>query len=203
MANFYSESVHVSFYLYLQYFYELFNCSFSSSDSGLENRQYGSGDPLRWPRDALYQQKLAPTSPTSGDRSGGIVRLWTKATEFVWFFSSSDCMAEIWLWMINWKRCGNKRSWYNWRELSRYSNWLLAEGQRDRVKRPYRVKIFLFSTSSSPVLGPIQPPIQWVTGSLSPEVKWLGREADHLPTTIAEVKNTWIYTSTHMFIFMV
>jgi hypothetical protein len=35
------------------------------------------GDPLRWPRDTLYQQKLAPTSPTSGGRSVGIVRLRT------------------------------------------------------------------------------------------------------------------------------
>jgi hypothetical protein len=50
--------------------------------SGLENRQYGRGDPLRWPRDTLYPQKLALTSPISGGRSVGIVRLWTKATEF-------------------------------------------------------------------------------------------------------------------------
>jgi hypothetical protein len=49
---------------------------------GLENRDYGRGDPLRWPRDTLYPQKLAITSPTSGGRSVGIVRLRTKATEF-------------------------------------------------------------------------------------------------------------------------
>jgi hypothetical protein len=36
------------------------------------------GDPLRWPRDTLYPQKLALTSPTRGGRSVGIVRLWTK-----------------------------------------------------------------------------------------------------------------------------
>jgi hypothetical protein len=35
----------------------------------------------RWPRRALYPQKLALTSPTSGGRSVGIVRLRTKATE--------------------------------------------------------------------------------------------------------------------------
>jgi hypothetical protein len=35
------------------------------------------GDPLRWPRDTLYPQKLALTSPTSGGRSVGIVRLRT------------------------------------------------------------------------------------------------------------------------------
>jgi len=30
----------------------------------------------------LYPQKLALISPTGGGRSVGIVRLWTKATEF-------------------------------------------------------------------------------------------------------------------------
>jgi hypothetical protein len=40
------------------------------------------GNPLRWPRDTLYPQKLALTSPTSGGRSVSIVRLRTKATEF-------------------------------------------------------------------------------------------------------------------------
>jgi hypothetical protein len=42
----------------------------------------GRGDPLRWPCDILCPQKLAPTSPTSGGLSVGIVRLRTKATEF-------------------------------------------------------------------------------------------------------------------------
>jgi hypothetical protein len=36
---------------------------------------------LRWPRDTLYPLKLELTSPTSGGRSVGIVRLRTKATE--------------------------------------------------------------------------------------------------------------------------
>jgi hypothetical protein len=53
--------------------------------SGLEYREYGRGNPLRWPRDTLYPQKLALTSPTSGGRSVGIVRSRTKATEFVCF----------------------------------------------------------------------------------------------------------------------
>jgi hypothetical protein len=39
-------------------------------------------NPLRWPRDTLYPQKLSLTSPTSGGRSVGIVRSRTKATEF-------------------------------------------------------------------------------------------------------------------------
>jgi hypothetical protein len=36
----------------------------------------------------------------------------------------------------------------------------------------YRVQNFADYTD-------IQPPIQWVPGTLSPGVKWLGREADH------------------------
>jgi hypothetical protein len=51
------------------------------SRSGLENRKYGRGDTLHWPRDTLYPQKLAPTSLTSGDRSDGIVFSRTQATE--------------------------------------------------------------------------------------------------------------------------
>jgi hypothetical protein len=41
-----------------------------------------------------------------------------------------------------------------------------------------------------------QPPIQWITGALSPGVKRLGHEADHTPPTSAEVRKMWIYTST-------
>jgi hypothetical protein len=47
------------------------NCS----GSGLENREYGRGDPLRSPLTTL-------TTPTSGGRSVCIVGSWTKATEF-------------------------------------------------------------------------------------------------------------------------
>jgi hypothetical protein len=57
----------------------------NSSRSGLENRKYGRGDRLSWPRDTLYPQKFALTSPISGGRSVSIVRLRTKATEFVLF----------------------------------------------------------------------------------------------------------------------
>jgi hypothetical protein len=53
------------------------------------------------------------------------------------------------------------------------------------------------STSFRPVLGPTQPPIQWVPG-----VERSGREADHSPTTSAEVRNTWIYTSTLLYVFV-
>jgi hypothetical protein len=45
-----------------------------SSGSGLENRVYGHGDPLRLPRNTLYPQKLALTSLTSGGHSASFSR---------------------------------------------------------------------------------------------------------------------------------
>jgi hypothetical protein len=59
----------------------------NNSGPCLENREYGRGDPSRWPRDTLYSQKLALTSPTSGGRSVVIVRSQTKATELLIFNS--------------------------------------------------------------------------------------------------------------------
>jgi hypothetical protein len=55
----------------------------NSSDFGLEIREYGCGDPLRLPRDTLYLQKLALSSPINGSRSVGVVHSLTKAKEFV------------------------------------------------------------------------------------------------------------------------
>jgi hypothetical protein len=62
----------------------------NGSGSGLENRKYGRGDPLRRPRDNLYPQKLPVTSPTCGGRSVGIVRLRIKTTEFVFVLLIMD-----------------------------------------------------------------------------------------------------------------
>jgi hypothetical protein len=45
-------------------------------------------------------------------------------------------------------------------------------------------------------LGPTQPPIQGVPAALSLGVKQPGRAADHSPSSSAEVKNAWNYTST-------
>jgi hypothetical protein len=61
---------------------------------------------------------------------------------------------------------------------------------------PGRVKNFHFSISSRPTLGSTKPPVQWVLGAPSPGVKRQGREADYSPATSANVKKTWIYTST-------
>jgi hypothetical protein len=70
-----------------------------------------------------------------------------------------------------------------------------------RVGRPefdsrQGIGIFLLSTTSRPPLGRTQPPIQCVTGSLSPGVKRLGHKADQSPPPNAEVTNAWSNTST-------
>jgi hypothetical protein len=65
-----------------------------------------------------------------------------------------------------------------------------------------RVKNFLFSTSSRPVLGSTQPPSQWVLAALTPGVKQPGCEVDHSLQTSAKVKKTCIYTSTPPYVFM-
>jgi hypothetical protein len=63
---------------------------------GLENRDYGRGDPSRWPRDPLYQPKLALTSPAGCGRSVGIVRLRTKTTEFsLVLYQGAWCQDEM------------------------------------------------------------------------------------------------------------
>jgi hypothetical protein len=57
--------------------------------------------------------------------------------------------------------------------------------------------IFLFTTASMMALGPTQPAIQGVPGSLSLGVKQVGHEADHSPPSSAEVKecmNLYLYS---------
>jgi hypothetical protein len=75
------------------------------------------------------------------------------------------------------------------------------DDQGVRVRVPRGGKNFHFSLSSRPALGPTQPPIQWVPGPLSPGVKWPGREANNSAPTSAEVKKTWVYTSTPPYVF--
>jgi hypothetical protein len=47
-----------------------------------------------------------------------------------------------------------------------------------------------------PALGPTQPPVQWVSGTLSLGIRQLGHEADSSPPFSTEVKNVWSYAST-------
>jgi hypothetical protein len=61
----------------------------NSNGFGLENREYGRGDPLRWPRDTLYPQKLALTSLTCGGSWPGIVRLFYFVNSFTQIYFST------------------------------------------------------------------------------------------------------------------
>jgi hypothetical protein len=80
---------------------------------------------------------------------------------------------------------------------SRDGSIALGFGLDDRVFESRQgLGIFLFTTASRPTLGPTQPPIQWVPGTLSLGVKRPGREADHSTPSSANVKNAWSYTST-------
>jgi hypothetical protein len=81
-----------------------------------------------------------------------------------------------------------------WR--SRFSDWLQAGRPTGQSSNPGSVKIFIFSTSSKLVLGPTQPPIQWLPISL--RVKRPGPGADHSPPTSAEVKNGGTIPLPHM-----
>jgi hypothetical protein len=54
--------------------------------------------------------------------------------------------------------------------------------------------VFLFSETSTPVLGPTQPPKQWVPGFF-PEDKRPLRDVDPSLPSSAEVKNGWKCTS--------
>jgi hypothetical protein len=85
---------------------------------------------------------------------------------------------------------------------SRDSDWLRADRPRVRSSSPGGAKIFLLSTSSRPVLGPILPPIRCVPGAPSLGVERPEREADHSPRTSVEVKKMWIYTSNPPYAFM-
>jgi hypothetical protein len=63
------------------------------------------------------------------------------------------------------------------------AQWYSAGLQADRgFESRQGLGIFLFTTVSRPALGPIQPPIQWVTGALSLGVKRPERETGHSST---------------------
>jgi hypothetical protein len=56
--------------------------------------------------------------------------------------------------------------------------------------------------SSDCLLTTTQPPIKWIPGVLSSEVKRLGIETDHEPTSSVDVENLWSYTSTIKYVFV-
>jgi hypothetical protein len=50
--------------------------------------------------------------------------------------------------------------------------------------------------ASKPAVRPALPPVQWGPVAFSPGVKREGREASHLLSSRAEVKNVWRFIST-------
>jgi hypothetical protein len=77
-------------------------------------------------------------------------------------------------------------------ELQKYYSWRGSRDSSVGIATGYELdsrqcKIFLFSTASRPVLGPIQPPVQ-STWFLSPGGKAAGDEANDSSPSSAEVK---------------
>jgi hypothetical protein len=64
-----------------------------------------------------------------------------------------------------------------------YSDWLRAGRPRDRSSYLDRGNISVLFTPCTPFVGPNQLPFQWITETLSPEIKELGRDADYSPPT--------------------
>jgi hypothetical protein len=119
-------------------------------------------------------------------------------------------------WTYRWLHICRLIKWYLMKALASQHEYLLASVIRNFVKWVLRpcdevrrsrdssvgiamccmakirflaeARDFLFSTASRLTLGHIQPPMQGVSWTLSPEVKRPGREADHSPPSIAEVK---------------
>jgi hypothetical protein len=71
-----------------------------------------------------------------------------------------------------------------------------------RSSSPGIIKNFRFSTSSRPALGPPSLISRGYWKLFPPGVKRQRRESDHSPPTSAEVKKTWISTTTSPSVFM-
>jgi hypothetical protein len=90
--------------------------------------------------------------------------------------------------------------------FTRPQHWSLSRARCIQFTTFYLISlglgIFLFTTTTRPALGPTQPPIQWVTGSISLGLNRPGSEADYSTPSSAEIKNAWSYTSTPQYVFM-
>jgi hypothetical protein len=108
-----------------------------------------------------------------------------------------DVTSEVVSWCSDWLRVGRLEFRdsipFSAASMSRYSSVGIALGYGWTIgvlgfDSRRVLGIFLFTTASRTALGPTQPPIQWLTGSFSLGVKRPRREADHSPTSSAEVK---------------
>jgi hypothetical protein len=69
----------------------------------------------------------------------------------------------------------------------RHSDGLRTGGAGFHTRQ--RPEIFLYSTMFEVTLEPTKPPIQWTPGALFPGIRRQQREADHSPSSSAEVKS--------------
>jgi hypothetical protein len=83
----------------------------SKTVTGLESREYGHKDPLRWPCSKLYPKKLALTSPTGSGRSVGIVCSWTTGHR-VWSKTVMICSGQS-QYLKFWMQAKSVCSWKN------------------------------------------------------------------------------------------
>jgi hypothetical protein len=75
--------------------------------------------------------------------------------------------------------------------LRRAAGWTAEESGFDSQ---HEQDILIFSTASRSAVVPIKLPIQWIPGAVASGVKTSEREADHSPSSSAEVKNSFGYT---------
>jgi hypothetical protein len=85
-------------------------------------------------------------------------------------------------------------SYCPWAGVSQYSVWLQT-GRPGFDPWP-RQRIFLLASESRPALGPIQPPVQWVPGVLSPgEKRGRGVMLTTHPHLVPRLRMSRSYTS--------
>jgi hypothetical protein len=64
------------------------------------------------------------------------------------------------------------------------------------------VGLSIFAVASRPTLGTICPPIQWVSGALTPGVSRPGREADHSPHLVPRLRMPRAVLQLPQYVFM-
>jgi hypothetical protein len=76
---------------------------------GLEYREYGCEDSLRWPRDTLYPQKLALTSPTSSSFACRL-KSWSYIIMYNLNYTPTTLGVQGWR-EITYRGHANKKGW--------------------------------------------------------------------------------------------
>jgi hypothetical protein len=124
----------------------------NSSGSVLGNREFGRGDPLRWPHDTLYPQQLALTSPTSGGRSVACGLKPRRRNECNTYCSANICVCKgkvfrvlnaLYHEYVRGSVCIDQRIlelWTSWRWVVSFAPWpLYARRRRPRYPLDWRL----------------------------------------------------------------